>query len=567
MTQIVTIASNAVVAKLHEPTKEVKMEVQQILSYMVAGAEQSDAFKQHRWDGRSSFLDYRSGTFPAGFVHLVAAHMKRRGYEVRTVRKPMPEPLGPVNPVVDNLGNDPRYDYQPEVVTRLVRHGAIIAQVATGGGKSRIARMAFARINRPTLFLTTRSILMYQMKRSFENDMGAAVSVLGDGQFGHTIVDGNGNERQAIKKMCVGMVQTLAARLEIKTIEGVSLAMVESMAKKEQSQLKKIKSPAERARREQALLRARPSDKQIIEEAKKVVERQALVREQTIRLLEKFELVIGEEAHEVSGDSYTEILRHCKNAHYRLALTATPFMKDDEEANMKLMASFGPVAIKITEKMLIDRGILAKPYFKYIPSRKRPMHLLRNTAWQSAYRIGIVENAERNQDVVNAALWAKEWGLTSMCLVQHTNHGEILRAKLNEAGLRAEFIHGESDTDMRADALKRLGQGQIDVLIGTNILDVGVDVPAVGVIILAGGGKAEVALRQRIGRGLRAKKKGPNVAFVFDFEDSFNNHLIGHAQTRKAIVLGTPGFAENVLPAGHDFDMKALGFAKVGEAA
>ncbi|MBH8434009.1 hypothetical protein I8Q59_09430, partial [Acinetobacter baumannii] len=44
-----------------------------------------------------------------------------------------------------------------------------------------------------------------------------------------------------------------------------------------------------------------------------------------------------------------------------------------------------------------------------------------------------------------------------------------------------------------------------------DLLDGGVDVPAVGLIILAGGGKAEVALRQRIGRGLRAKKFGPNV--------------------------------------------------------
>ena len=43
------------------------------------------------------------------------------------------------------------------------------------------------------------------------------------------------------------------------------------------------------------------------------------------------------------------------------------------------------------------------------------------------------------------------------------------------------------------------------------ILDVGVDVPSVGCIILAGGGKAEVANRQRIGRGLRAKKLGPNI--------------------------------------------------------
>lgn len=83
-----------------------------------------------------------------------------------------------------------------------------------------------------------------------------------------------------------------------------------------------------------------------------------------------FEFVILEEAHEASGNSYYEILRYCKNAHYRLALTGTPFMRESEESNMRLMACSGPIAIKVTEEMLIQRGVLAKPYFKYIELRK-----------------------------------------------------------------------------------------------------------------------------------------------------------------------------------------------------
>ena len=66
-------------------------------------------------------------------------------------------------------------------------------------------------------------------------------------------------------------------------------------------------------------------------------------------------------------------------------------------------------------------------------------------------------------------------------------------------------------------------------------------------VILAGAGRAEVALRQRIGRGLRAKKKGPNVCFIVDIDDDFNNHLINHAAQRRAIVLNTPGFNEGWL--------------------
>lgn len=515
-TQTVTIASNATIAKLHEPSREVKLEVQRLLSYMVAGAEQSELFKMNRWDGRSSFLDFRAGTFPAGFVNFVSAGLARLGYKVNRVRKPLPEPLGPEKPVVDAFPEDPRYDYQPMVVDKLVKHGAIIAQVATGGGKSRIARLAYARINRPTLFLTTRSILMYQMKEAFENDLGVKCSVLGDGQFGHTITDQYGNERQAIKKMSVGMVQTLVSKL-------------------------KEPDPSD------------PPEKQ---------RKQAAERSKVIALLGKFEFVIGEEAHEASGNSYYEILQHCKNAHYRLALTATPMMKEDEESNMRLMAAFGPIGAKVSEELLIERGILAKPYFKIVQLKTRPPKLYKTTSWQAAYRLGITDNDERNGHIVREAARGVGLGLPVMILVQHKAHGQKLLDSLRHLSIRAEFIMGEDDQEGRKRALTRLKNGDISVLIGSTILDVGVDVPAVGMVILAGGGKAEVALRQRIGRGLRAKKIGPNVCLIVDFSDQFNNHLWRHAQQREAIIKSTPGFAENLLPAGLDFDFAGLGLAK-----
>lgn len=508
-TPVVTIAYNATVAKLHEPDRAVKLEVQSLVSYRVSGAEHSAAFKMGNWDGRSSFFDFRAGTFPAGFVNYVAAHLTRRGYKVNRVRKPLPLPLGPENPVVDAFPEDPRYDYQMETVNRLVKHGSMIAQIATGGGKSRIARLAFMRINKPTLFLTTRSILMYQMKDTFELDLKVPCSVLGDGKFGHTDSDG----RQFIKKMCVGMVQTLVSRLQEPNPDDS------------------------------------PEDQN----------RQTAIRNQTISLLSKFELVIGEEAHEASGNSYYEILRHCKNAHYRLALTATPFMKDDEESNMRLMAAFGSIGIKVSEKLLIDRGILAKPIFKYVQLKDKPKNLMRGTTWQAAYRLGIVNNEERNNCIVAETARAARHNLSTMILIQQKAHGHLLKDLLKAKGVKAVFIDGDNDQEERKEALKKLANGQIHALIGSTILDVGVDVPAVGMVVLGGGGKAEVALRQRIGRGLRAKKKGPNIALIIDFADDHNRYLKEHALQRASIVKDTEGFGENVLKPGVDFDYFSLG--------
>lgn len=570
MSEEITIAANAVVAKLHLPSAEIKVAALAALSYAVDGAEHSLTFKRGSWDGRSSFFDFKQGTFPAGFVHYLSARLRQKGHTIRLARHPLPPALGPLSPKVDNFADQERYAFQMECVRRLEKHGQIIVQVATGGGKSRIAKLAVARIGRPAMFLTTRGILMYQMHAAFERDMGIAVSVLGDGQFGHTIVK-NGIETQAVKRVSCAMVQTLIARLEEKTVKGELEKMAQRWAKRENKALVQYKKTIDTPGAAPLLVRhktrlfeaaqvaARPDAATLTREVRAKVAAHMADRAKTIALLGMFELVILEEAHESSGNSYYEILRHCKNAHYRLALTATPFMRDSEESNMRLMACSGPIAMRVTEQTLIDSGILAQPHFKFVRLSERAPKLTKSTGWEAAYRIGIVDNAHRNNHVVAEALRACRHALSVMVLVQQVRHGVILQALLQGAGLRVEYIQGEDDQEGRKGALLRLAGGAIDVLIGTTILDVGVDVPAVGMVILAGGGKAEVALRQRIGRGLREKKTGPNIALIIDFADDFNEHLKNHAAQRRAIIVGTPGFERFVHELGGDFDYPALG--------
>jgi superfamily II DNA or RNA helicase len=419
---------------------------------------------------------------------------------------------------------------------------------------------------------------MYQMKDSFERDLNTQVSVLGDGQFGHTVIK-DGREVHSVKRMSVGMVQTLVSRLEEKTIESETEKVVGAIAKKEL----KLANAEEKRITDLGMFGAAFKAHMAKFEANQAEHREKLAniksrvavkvhehmqeRAKTINLLSMFGLVILEEAHEASGNSYYDILKHCVNAHYRLALTGTPFMKDSEESNMRLMACSGPIAIKISEEMLIDRGILAQPHFKIIKLPLRVAKLHRLTPWQAAYRIGIAENKFRNDAIVNECARFTRLGMTSMVLIQHVSHGDTLIDMLRAKGMRVEFIRGEDDQAERKSALYKLANNDIDVLLGTTILDVGVDVPAVGHICLGGGGKAEVALRQRIGRGLRAKKSGPNVCFVTDFSDIGNDTLAIHAAQRLGIIKSTKGFDRHIYENGKDFDFVTLGIEKSTKAA
>lgn len=568
---MITIASNAVDARIRNAPKDALLEVHRLLSYNVQGAEHMAAFTSGSWSGRSSFFNFDKAHFPAGFTDLVARGLRKIGHEVQMLSKPLPEPLGPERPVVDVFGYTERYDYQIATVDKLVQFGKMIAQVATGGGKSRICRMAYKRIDRPTLFLTTRGILMHQMRQAVV-DMGEEVAVLGDGEWGIEYTRADGAKGRRLSKFCVGMVQTLSQRLETLTVQGELQALAQRRATTLGKAVQQIRADFQKSgmlphliglevnRLVQTMTARLPSPKLDRSKIEAKIERHERIRAGTLKFLERFELVIAEEAHEVSGTGFYTVMAACKNAHYRLALTATPFMKGDEEANMQLRASCGPIGIKVSEQTLIERGILARPYFKFLKldESRRPKGLFRSTPWVKAYPCGIVNNEYRNKLMCAEVLRAMRYGLNALMLVQHKAHGAVLLAMLTNAGVRVEFIDGDSTQKERQCHLNALSAGELDVLIGSTIMDVGVDVPSIGMIVLAGGGKAEVQLRQRIGRGLREKKgRLPNVALVVDVYDEHNNSLKEHSAARQAIIKATPGFAENIV---RDFDFMAMGF-------
>lgn len=557
-----TIISNATVAKLEGPT-QAQIDTAEILSYSASGYDKSRLGSKQGWDSKRSFFSFKTKTFPAGFARNVVGALTKRGYRVKWVKRDLPEPLGDPRPVVDSFGyGDPKYNYQLETADKLVKYGQIIANIATGGGKSRVARICYKRVSRNTLFITTRGVLMYQMKDDFESLLGEKVGVVGDGVWDP--VDG----------FTVGMVQTLSQTLEERTFEGELERAVDiedaAIAKKVETHKRALLRKKDKSAKDVAialkkyrdeLYKKRPSDAELVERVKKSVATHNAKRKRTIEYLKTVDFLILEEAHEAGSDEYFNVCMACKNAYYRLSLTGTAFKRADEESNMRLMAVSGPVAIRVSEQQLIESGVLATPIFYYNPVACAA-NLYRTTAWTRAYELGITHNERRNQDIVNHCLNFKRYGLTSMILVLRKAHGIELKKKLQAQGVRASFIDGERNQAERKVALDKLASNDIDVLIGTTILDVGVDVPSVGAIILAGGGKAEIALRQRVGRGLRRKKSGPNYAFVIDFHDRHNTHLTEHAASRRKIIQETPGFAENIVK---NLDVAAYGFELVEE--
>ena len=96
----------------------------------------------------------------------------------------------------------------------------------------------------------------------------------------------------------------------------------------------------------------------------------------------------------------------------------------------------------------------------------------------------------------------------SLILTLTKKMAEDLTDYLTELGLKVKYIHSEIDTFERVEILKSLRIGEIDVLIGINLLREGIDLPEVSFIALLDADKigflrSETSLIQIIGRAAR----------------------------------------------------------------
>ncbi|PLX21349.1 excinuclease ABC subunit B [Candidatus Parcubacteria bacterium] len=85
---------------------------------------------------------------------------------------------------------------------------------------------------------------------------------------------------------------------------------------------------------------------------------------------------------------------------------------------------------------------------------------------------------------------------------------EELAEFIAERGVKVEYLHSEIDTLERVEILKRLRNGEIDVLVGVNLLREGLDLPEVSLVAIldadiSGFLRNETALVQTIGRASR----------------------------------------------------------------
>lgn len=134
-------------------------------------------------------------------------------------------------------------------------------------------------------------------------------------------------------------------------------------------------------------------------------------------------------------------------------------------------------------------------------------------------------------------------------------------------GYKAYYLHSEIDTLQRREIIKKLRTGQIDILVGINLLREGIDLPEVSLIALLDADKewflrSTTALIQNIGRAAR-NPRGEVILYADSFTESMLDAL--HETYRRRAKQHTFNQKHGITPSLALSNVKELSTVKTDE--
>lgn len=440
-------------------------EIDGITSFPIEGAEHSVKYKRGEWDGMKHLFRMKGEfRFPTGLLPSVLRVLDNLGRDYEM------EDLRSPSPPSLNLAPSgvSLREYQSEVVEAALRAEKGVLEMATGSGKTVVAAHLIAELGRPTFFFVHTKDLLYQAKSFFTDILGIDIGQAGDGLV-------------KIEPVTVGTIQTASRALGHGSRNGGGTATDNGTPEAE----------------------VPPEHLEAVAEAVRAAE-----------------VIFFDECHHLPAETCFAIAMEAENAYFRYGMSATPYRSD--RMDMMIEAAVGPRICRVDCSELIARRYLVKPKIQFCRVPAGPEQS--NDTYHRIYQREVVRNRARNARIADLARQHANENRTVLVLVNQIRHGQMLRKAIPEAIL----LTGRDPSELRISVLDALRERRQPIVIATTLADEGLDIPALDVLILAGGGKSETKALQRIGRALR-KTESKDSAVIVDFLDEarfLNDHSL-----------------------------------------
>jgi superfamily II DNA or RNA helicase len=249
----------------------------------------------------------------------------------------------------------------------------------------------------------------------------------------------------------------------------------------------------------------------------------------------RFNVVVGDEAHQFKSKSLISIMTKLCDAKYRFGFTGT--LDGSQTHKWVLEGLFGPSYKIIKTDELMKKGYLAQLDIKILLLKHSP-HNFETFEDEVQY---IINNQKRNKFITNLTLDLK--GNTLVLFSRVEGHGKPLYEMINsnkQNNRKVFFVHGGVDVEDR-ELVREITEKENDAIIVASYgtFSTGINIKNLHNVIFAAPSKSRIRNLQSIGRVLR---KGDNKikATLYDIADdisykSKNNYTLNHLVERIKI--------------------------------
>ena len=245
-------------------------------------------------------------------------------------------------------------------------------------------------------------------------------------------------------------------------------------------------------------------------------------------VMEKFEVVVGDEAHLFKANVLKGILEKMKNTAIRFVTTGT--LDGSECHRLQLEGLFGPVKKVVSTKELIDEGTIANLSIDCVilcHTKQKKMTYQEEMDY-------LVSNDARNIFIVNLVRSLK--GNTLVLFQYVEKHGVILHSMMSntDMGGNLHYVYGGTDTEDRESVREIVEKNKEDTILASyGTFSTGVNIKRIDNIVFASPSKSRIRNLQSIGRGLR-KTDGKDKLRLFDIADDLGceNYTLNHLKDR-----------------------------------
>ncbi|MCP9835450.1 MULTISPECIES: DUF3427 domain-containing protein [unclassified Cyanobium] len=264
-----------------------------------------------------------------------------------------------------------------------------------------------------------------------------------------------------------------------------------------------------------------------------------------------FAVVIVDEFHHAAAPSYERWLAHLRPS-LLLGLTATPERTGGEDI---LHWFDGRIAAELRLWSALDQGLLCPfHYFGLHDGTDLSQIEWRRNGYVTEALANLYTADDARLRLILRELADKVTHLASMRALGFcvsVEHAHWMARKFVAAGLRAAALDASSPRDERAEQIRRLRAGELQILFAVDLFNEGLDIPEIDTVLFLRPTESHLVFLQQLGRGLRLCP-GKSCLTVLDFIGQAHRNFRFDLRYR-ALLGGTRDQLEQQIKEGFPF--------------